>query len=583
MTRIVECVPNFSEGRDKSVINRIVAAITAAKTPEGEGVKLLDVDPGEATNRTVVTFVGSPEAVCEAAFQGAKKAQELIDMRVHHGAHPRSGATDVLPIVPIAGITLEECAELARGVAKRLWEELGIPCYCYEAAAYKPEHVNLAACRAGEYEALPEKLAGSNRPDFGPETFHADPAQRSAEEKAQWEIIAGSGATNVSARNFLVAVNYNLNTTSTRKAYAVAFDVREKGRKAREGGLLTGKLLKDADGKQIWTPGTLKGTKAIGWYIDEYGIAQISMNITDIEATPLHIAFDEVCAKAGARGLRVTGAEIVGLVPKRVLMDAGRYYLEKQNRSVGISESEILKIAVKSMGLDDLKPFNPREKVIEYLMEDEKELAVKERLIRMSVKELAEETASESMAPGGGSISAVMGALGAALGTMVANLSAGKRGWDERWKEFSDWADEGHKVMSRMLALVDEDTRSFEGVMAAMSLPKGTPEEQEARDKAIEAATLNAAEVPLKTIKTALSAFPILKAMASDGNPASASDVGVGALAVCAAVRGAVMNVKINARELADTAMAEKLIAEAEALGKQAQKLEAEILEITKL
>lgn len=583
MTKIVECVPNFSEGRDKVVIDKIAAAITSAKTPSGEGVKLLDIDPGEATNRTVITFVGSPEAVCEAAFQGAKKAQELIDMRSHHGAHPRSGATDVLPLVPVSGITLQECAELARGVAKRLWNELGIPCYCYEAAAYKPEHKNLAACRAGEYEALPEKLAGSNAPDFGPETFAADPALRTPEEQAQWEVISRCGATNVSARNFLVAVNYNLNTTSTRKASAVAFDVREKGRKAREGGLLTGALLKDAEGNQIWTPGTLKGTKAIGWYIDEYGIAQVSMNITDIAATPLHIAFDEVCAKAQARGLRVTGAEIVGLVPKCVLMDAGRYYLEKQGRSTGIAESEILKIAIKSMGLDDLKPFNPREKVIEYLMEDEAASAARERLIRMSVKALAQETASESMAPGGGSISAVMGAFGTALGTMVANLSAGKRGWDHRTKEFSIWADEGQRIMARMLTLVDEDTRSFDGVVAAMALPKGSPEEKQARDKAIELATLNAARVPLETIKTAISAFPLLKAMATNGNPASSSDVGVGALAVRAAIRGALLNVKINAQGLQGNDQAKQLIAEAEALAAQAEILEAEILKTINL
>lgn len=581
--KIVECVPNFSEGRDKSVIDGIARAITSARSASGEGVKLLDIDPGEATNRTVITFVGSPEAVCEAAFQGAKKAQELIDMTKHHGAHPRSGATDVLPLVPVAGITLEECAELARGVAKRMWEELGIPCYCYEAAAFTPEHRNLAACRAGEYEALPEKIAGSNRPDFGPATFHADPAARTPEEQKQWEIIARSGASNVSARNFLVAVNYNLNTVSTRKASSIAFDVREKGRKAREGGKLTGALLKDADGNQIWTPGTLKGTKAIGWYIDEYGIAQVSMNITDIAATPLHVAFDEVCAKAQARGIRVTGAEIVGLVPKKVLLDAGRYYLEKQGRSTGVSEDEILKIAVKSMGLGDLKPFNPKEKVIEYLMEDEAEAAAREKLVRMSIKGFAEETASESPAPGGGSVSAVMGAFGAALSTMVANLSAGKRGWDERWKEFSDWADKGHAVMVRMLELVDEDTRSFEGIMEAMGMPKGTPEEKEARDLALEAATLHAAEIPLETMKTAMEVFPIAKAMARDGNPNSASDAGVGALAARAAVRGAFLNVKINAGGLADTAKAAALIEEGRVLCEQAEKEEAEILELTKL
>ena len=554
MTRIVECVPNFSEGRDKTVIEKIVQAISAARF-DGQGVKVLNVDPGEATNRTVVTFTGSPEAVCEAAFQGAKKAQELIDMRVHHGAHPRSGATDVLPLVPVAGITLEECAELARGIAKRMWEELGIPCYCYEAAAFKPEHRNLAACRAGEYEALPEKIAGSDAPDFGP-----------ADGKMS-ETILKAGASNVGARGFLVAVNFNLNTTSTRRASAVAFDVREKGRMV--------------DGVQI--PGTLKGCKAIGWYIDEYGIAQVSMNITDIAATPLHKAFDEVCDKARARGMRVTGAEIVGLVPKSVLIDAGRHYLEMQGRSTGISEAEIIKIAVKSMGLDDLKPFDPKEKVIEYLMEDEAELARKERLIRMSVKDLAAETASESPAPGGGSISAMMGAFAAALGTMVANLSAGKRGWDDRWKEFSDIADEGQRVMQRLLTLVDEDTRSFDAIMAAFGLPKGTPEEQAARAEAIEAATLRAAQVPMETIKTALAAFPVLKAVAEKGNPASASDAGVGALAARAAVRGAMLNVKINASGLNDKAVASKLIAEAESYAGQARAAEEEILAIIKL
>ena len=571
MTRIVECVPNFSEGRDKTVIDRIVDAISKARSAEGEGVKVLNVDPGEATNRTVVTFTGSPEAVCEAAFQGAKKAQELIDMRVHHGAHPRSGATDVLPLVPVAGITLEECAELARGIAKRMWEELGIPCYCYEAAAFKPEHRNLAACRAGEYEALPEKIAGKNVPDFGP-----------ADGKIN-ETILRAGASNVGARNFLVAVNFNLNTTSTRRASAVAFDVREKGRQAREGGSLTGKLLKDENGKQIWIPGTLKGCKAIGWYIDEYGIAQVSMNITDIAATPLHKAFDEVCDKARARGMRVTGAEIVGLVPKSVLIDAGRHYLEMQGRSTGISEAEIIKIAVKSMGLDDLKPFDPKEKVIEYLMEDEAEMARKERLIRMSVKDLAAETASESPAPGGGSISAMMGAFAAALGTMVANLSAHKRGWDDRWKEFSDIADEGQRVMDRLLKLVDEDTRSFDAIMAAFGLPKGAPEEQAARAEAIEAATLKAAQVPMETIKAALAAFPVLKAVAEKGNPASASDAGVGALAARAAVRGAMLNVKINAAGLNDKAKAAQLIAEAEGYAAQALAAEEEILGIIKL
>ncbi len=567
MERIIECVPNFSEGRNKEVINKIVAAITGAQAPGGgERVKLLDVDPGEATNRTVVTFVGSPEAVCEAAFRGEEAAAELIDMRLHHGAHPRSGATDVLPLIPVAGVTLEECAEMARALSKRIYSELGIPCYCYEAAAYKPERKNLAVCRAGEYEALPEKIADpARRPDFGPEEYNG--------------TVARAGASNVGARNFLIAVNFNLNTTSTRRAMAVAFDVREKGRKAREGGSLTGKVLKDAEGKDIWIPGTLKGCKAIGWYIDEYGIAQVSMNITDIEAAPLHKAFEEVCRAAEARGLRVTGTEIVGLVPKKALIDAGRHFLEKQHRSTGISESEIMKIAVKSMGLDDLKPFDPKEKVIEYLMADEAELASKERLVRMSLKAFADETASESPAPGGGSISAYMGALGAALGTMVANLSAHKRGWDERWKEFSDWADRGQEVMRELVALVDEDTAAFDRIMEVFKMPKGSEEEKAARAAALEDATLYAAQVPLRTMQASLKALPICLAMARNGNPASASDAGVGALAATAAVRGAQLNVRINSAGLADREKAASLNAEAERIAQEALKLQDEVLE----
>ena len=561
MNQIVECVPNYSEGRDRSVIDRIVAAIATVK-----GVKVLDVDPGEATNRTVVTFVGSPEDVCEAAFRGAAKAQELIDMRVHHGAHPRSGATDVLPLIPVSGITLQECAVLARALAERLYKELGIPCYCYEAAAFKPERKNLAVCRAGEYEALPEKIADpARRPDFGPSEYN--------------DTVARSGATNVGARNFLVAVNYNLNTTSTRRAMAIAFDVREKGRKAREGGSLTGKLLKDADGNQIWIPGTLKGCKAIGWYIDEYGIAQVSMNITDIEATPLHVAFEEVSRAAAARGLRVTGAEIVGLVPKRVLIDAGKFYLEKQQRSLGISEEEILKIAVKSMSLDDLKPFNPKEKVIEFLMQDEAEEARKHRLVRMTAEGFAKETASESPAPGGGSISAYMGALAAALGTMVANLSGHKRGWDDRWKEFSDIAEQGQALMTELLDLVDEDTAAFDRIMACFGMPKGTEEEKAARAAAIEEATLYAASVPLKTMEASLKAFPLLLAVAQKGNPASASDAGVGALAARAACRGAALNVRINASSLTDKTPAQPLLARAEEIVREAEAREAEVLE----
>lgn len=568
MDKIIECVPNYSEGRNKEVIDLIVKAIadTNVNTERGEErVRVLDVDPGEATNRTVVTFVGSPEAVMEAAFQGEKKAAELIDMRQHHGAHPRSGATDVLPLIPVAGTTLDECAGWARTLAKRIYDELGIPCYCYEAAAYTPERRNLAVCRAGEYEALPEKVIDPKRkPDFGPGEYN--------------ETVAKAGATNVGARDFLIAVNFNLNTTSTRRAMAVAFDVREKGRPAREGGSLTGKILKDAEGQTIWIPGTLKGCKAIGWYIEEYGIAQVSMNITDINTTPLHVAFEEICRAAAARGLRVTGTEIVGLVPKRVLLETGKYYLEKQQRSLGISEDEIIKIAAKSLGLSDLKPFNPREKVIEFLMEDEAVMAEKERLIRMTLKGFARETASESAAPGGGSVSAYMGALAAALGAMVANLSAHKRGWDDRWKEFSDQAVKGQDIMERLLKLVDEDTAAFAKIMNVFSMPKGTEEEKAARAEAMEKATLYATQVPLRTMQTALEAMPLALEMARKGNPASASDAGVGAIAALAAVKGAQLNVRINAAGLKDRAMADSLTAEAEKIAKEAAEKEAEIL-----
>ena len=541
MKQLIECVPNYSEGRDKSVIDAIVAAIGAV-----EGVKVLDVDPGEATNRTVVTFVGEPGPVCEAAFRGAAKAQELIDMRQHHGAHPRSGATDVLPLIPVAGITLEECAALARKLARRLFEELGIPCYCYEAAAFSPERKNLAVCREGEYEALQEKMAAEDKkPDFG----------------AGWnEIVARCGATNVGARNFLVAVNFNLNTTSTRRAMAVAFDVREKGRKNPSG--------------EGWIPGTLKGTKAIGWYIDEYGIAQVSMNITDIEATPLHVAFEEVSRAASARGLRVTGAEIVGLVPKCVLLDAGRFYLARQQRSLGISEAEIVKIAVKSMSLDDLKPFNPQEKVIEYLLAD-----APKGLAQLSVEAFTRETASESPAPGGGSVSAAMGAFAAALATMVANLSAHKRGWDERWKEFSDVAEEGQRLVDELLALIDEDTAAFNRIMDCFAMPKGSPEEAAARSRALEDATLHAAMVPLHTMEAALKALPLALQMARKGNPASASDAGVAALAAVAAIKGARLNVRINAASLQDQAPALPLLERADAIVAEALELEKQVLE----
>ena len=566
MKQIIECVPNFSEGRNREVIDKIVSAMAAVEL-DGEKVKVLDVDPGQATNRTVVTFVGTPAVVLEAALAGARTAKELIDMREHHGAHPRSGALDVCPLIPVANISLEECATLARALAKRMWEEEGIPCYCYEAAAFTPERKNLAVCREGEYEALPEKMNDEKRrPDFGPAAFD--------------ENVAKVGATNVGARNFLIAVNFNLNTTSTRRAMAVAFDVREKGRKARENNSLTGKVLKDEQGNEIWIPGTLKGTKAIGWFIDEYGIAQVSMNITDIDATPLHIAFEEVSRAAAARGMRVTGAEIVGLVPKSVLIDAGKFYLARQQRSLGIEEKEIIKIAVKSMGLDELKPFDPKEKVIEYMMVDEAEQAAKEHLIRMTCKDFANETASESAAPGGGSISAYMGALGAALATMVANLSAHKRGWDERWEEFSKVAEEGQVVMNELLNLVDEDTAAFNKIMDVFAMPKTTPEEKAARAEAMEAATLYATQVPLRTMKAATRAFPVIMAMAQKGNPASASDAGVGALAARAAVRGADMNVRINAAGLKNREVAEALIAEAAELVKHAEEQEMAILEI---
>ena len=541
MKQLIECVPNYSEGRERQVIDAIVAAIRTV-----EGVKVLDIDPGEATNRTVVTFVGEPGPVCEAAFRGAAKAQELIDMRQHHGAHPRSGATDVLPLVPVAGITLEECAVLARELAQRLWKELGIPCYCYEAAALKPERKNLAVCREGEYEALPEKMADEARkPDFG----------------GPWnETVAKAGATNVGARNFLVAVNFNLNTTSTRRAMAVAFDVREKGRKNPSG--------------EGWIPGTLKGTKAIGWYIDEYGIAQVSMNITDINATPLHLAYEEVSRAAAARGLRVTGAEIVGLVPKRVLLEAGRFYLEKQQRSLGISEQEILKIAVKSMSLDDLRPFNPQEKVIEYLIAD-----APKGLAQLTVEGFARETASESPAPGGGSISACMGTFAAALATMVANLSAHKRGWDARWKEFSDVAEEGQKLLDELMQLIDEDTAAFNRIMDCFSMPKGTDAEKAARKQAIEEATLYAAQVPLRTMEASLKTLPLALQMAEKGNPASASDAGVAALAAVAAIKGARLNVRINAAGLQDKTAATPLLDRADTIVSEAEKLEKQVLE----
>lgn len=559
MKQIIECVPNFSEGRDKTIIDAITAEIE-----RGGEVRLLDVDPGEATNRTVVTFVGEPDAVLDAAIRGMRKAAELIDMRNHHGAHPRMGATDVCPLIPVSGITLEECAELARKLAKRASEELGIPCYCYEAAAFTPERKNLAVCRQGEYEGLPERLGQEGKgADFGDRPFD--------------EAAARTGATAVGARDFLIAVNFNLNTTSTRRANAIAFDVREKGRPMREGGKVNGKPVKDERGNTVMIPGTLKGTKAIGWFIDEYGIAQVSMNITDMGVTPLHKAFDEVNRAAAARGIRVTGTEIVGLVPKRAIIDAGKHYLRMQQRSLGLPESEIIKIAVKSMGLDELKEFRPEEKIIEYMLEAGN---ARKHLTDMTCKEFADETASESPAPGGGSISAYMGALGAALGTMVANLSAHKAGWDDRWEEFSEVAEKGRDIQDRLIALVDEDTDAFNRIMDVFAMPKSTPEEKAARAEAMESATLYATQVPLRTMHTAFEAFEVVKAMAEKGNPASVSDAGVGALAIRAAVLGAWLNVKINAAGLKDRNKAEELLADAAKTAHEAMRLEEEILKI---
>ena len=555
--KIVECVPNFSEGRNKEVIRQITDVIA-----QHECVKLLDVSPGEATNRTVVTFAGDPEAVVEAAFQAVKKAAELIDMRQHHGAHPRMGATDVLPLVPVSGVTLEECAQLARQLAERIAKELEVPCYCYEAAALRPERKNLAVCREGEYEALPEKMAQRElAPDFGARPYD--------------EKVARTGCTAVGARDFLIAVNFNLNTTSTRRANAIAFDVREKGRPRREGNPIVGKVIKDEQGNPVMMPGTLKATKAIGWYIEEYGIAQVSMNITDIRITPLHVAFDEVCRHAEKRGLRVTGTEIVGLVPERTLIEAGKYFLHKQQRSSGIPKEDVLKMAGKSMGLDDLAPFNPEEKVVEYLLDGGQERG---QLTALTAKAFADETLRESPAPGGGSVAAYMGALGAALGAMVANLSAHKPGWDEQWEYFSEWAEKGLALEQELLRLVDEDTAAFNRVMAAFGLPKTTEEEKRLRQQAIQDATCYAAEVPLRTMLAASKVFALCRVMVEKGNPNSVSDAGVGALAARAAVIGAGLNVKINAASLKDKAKAQALMQEAESLKETAMAEESQIL-----
>lgn len=555
MKKLIECVPNFSEGNDMSIIKQITGEIEAV-----EGVKLLDVDPGKATNRTVVTMVGTPDEVVEAAFRAVKKASELIDMRHHKGEHPRMGATDVCPLVPVSNITMEETVEYARNLAKRIGEELGISVYCYEFAASEEKRRNLAKCRSGQYEGMKEKLQKPEwKPDFGPAELN---------EKA--------GVTAVGARNFLVAYNINLNTTSTRRANAVAFDVREAGRVKREAGKLKGKIVRDEKGNPVRIPGTLKKTKGIGWFIEEYGIAQISMNLTDISVTSIHQAFDEVCEKARERGLRVTGSELVGLVPLKAMIDAGKHYLRKQNRSLGIPDEEIIKIAVKSLGLDELYPFKPKEKIIEYMLEDKG----KNRLIDMNLREFANETASESPAPGGGSISAYMGSLGAALATMVANLSSHKRGWDARWEEFSDWAVKGQELNEALLKMVDEDTKAFNKIMEAFGMPKGNADEKEQRKKAIQDATKNAIEVPFKVMKLAYDSMEVIKAMAETGNPNSVSDAGVAALAARSAVIGAFLNVKINAGGLDDKEYIRKTIKEAGDLEQKAMDSEKEILAI---
>jgi len=525
-----------------------------------EGVRLIDVDPGKATNRTVVTIVGTPNEVCEAAFRAVKKASELIDMRNHKGAHPRFGATDVCPLVPVANITMDEVVQYAHKLAKRIGEELSIPVYCYESAAKEAKRKNLANCRAGEYEGLANKLKDANwKPDFGPTTFNAT-----------------AGATAVGARNFLVAYNVNLNTTSTRRANAIAFDIREKGRPQRVGNQVTGKIALDEKGNEIWNPGSLKACKAIGWFIEEFGIAQISINLTDISVTSIHQAFEEACKKASERGVRVTGSEIVGVVPLQAMLEAGKYFLRKQQRSTGISDKEIIKIAVKSLGLDELYPFDPEKKIIEYILADKS----KKKLIDMTVTGFTNETASESPAPGGGSVSATMGAMGVALATMVANLSAHKAGWDDRWEEFSTWADKGKALMNQLLNLIDEDTIAFNRIMDAFGLPKSSDDEKATRKKAIQDATIYAIEVPLKVMELCFQSMEVIKAMAEIGNPNSVSDAGVGALAARSGVMGAFLNVKINASGLDDKELASNYVKKAEKITENAQIVEKEIIEI---
>ncbi|MEP6844479.1 MAG: glutamate formimidoyltransferase [Panacibacter sp.] len=549
MQKLIECVPNFSEGNDMHIIRQITDQVETV-----EGVRLLNVDPGKATNRTVVTFVGSPEAVVEAAFRAIKKAGELIDMSKQKGEHPRMGATDVCPLIPIANITMEETALWAQELAKRLGTELDLPVYLYEAAQPNKNRSNLSVIRAGEYEGFFKKIKQPEwQPDYGPAVFDA---QR--------------GATVVGARDFLVAYNVNLNTTSTRRANAVAFDVREAGRVKKEGN----KTVTDENGKPVNIPGSLKSVKAIGWYIEEYGIAQISMNLTNILVTPVHIAFDEVCTKANDRGIRVTGSELVGLIPLKAMLDAGKYFLRKQKRSTGVSEKELIRIAVKSMGLDELTPFKPEERIIEYMLHDKSD----SKLVKMALSAFADETASESPAPGGGSIAAYIGSLGAALATMVANLSSHKKGWDERWEEFSDWAEKGEQYKSELVKLVDADTKAFNQIMLAFALPKSTDEEKLMRTNAIQDATRFAIEIPFKVMQAAFASMEVIKAMADIGNPNSVSDAGVGALCARSAVMGAFMNVRINATGYDDKTFVTEIIAKGKAIEDKTIVQEAEIL-----
>lgn len=556
MKQLIECVPNFSEGRDMSVIKQITDAIESV-----EGVKLLDVDPGKATNRTVVTFVGEPEPVTQAAFLAIQKAAELIDMSKHLGEHPRMGATDVCPLIPVSNISMEETVAWAKRLAERVGRELQLPVYLYEAAASRPERKNLASIRAGEYEGLPEKIKDPNwMPDFGPAQFNAR-----------------SGASVIGARDFLIAYNINLNTTSVRRANSVAFDVREIGRVLSDPA--TGKPLKDAQGEPLRQPGTLPGVKAIGWYIEEYGIAQISMNITDVQATPLHLAFEECCRSADRRGMRVTGSELVGLVPLHVMLEAGRYFLKKQQRSLGVSTAELIKIAVKSLGLDELAPFDPQRKIIEYNIQ-QGDASIAKKLIKKNLEAFADETASESPAPGGGSISAYVGALGASLGAMVANLSAHKRGWDAHWETFSAAAETGQQIKDALLRAVDEDTDAFNAIMTAFQLPNGTPEEKTARKAAVQAATRGAIDVPLQVMRLAMQSFPLLRQMVENGNPNSVTDAAVGALCTRAAVRGAGLNVQVNVTGLDDKEYAAKALAEVETLLREAETAEAEIVQM---